>query len=99
MRFSHIRGVKNAWHIDLMVPTESGYFRSITGVFHVVINAKLAFQQFFQDMFTKEPNHLIDQALAQWEQLLLNQDASTSFKHLRLEYIDDVTLQNGTNVQ
>ena len=88
-RFSHIRGIKNAWHIDLMVPTESGYFRSITGVFHAVINVKLAFQQIFQDMFTKEPNHLIDQALAQWEQLLLNQDASTSFKHLRLEYIVD----------
>ena len=89
MRFSHIRGVKSAWHIDLMTSADSGPFRSTTGVFHAVINLKLAFQLIFQDLITNEPNRLIDLALAQWERLLLNQDAFTSFKHLRLDFIVD----------
>ena len=89
MRFSHIRGVKSAWHIDLMTSADSGPFRSTTGVFHAVINLKLAFQLIFQDLITNEPNRLIDLALTQWEHLLLNQDAFTSFKHLRLDFIVD----------
>ena len=87
MRFSHIRGVKNAWHIDLMCPPDSSPFRTVIGLFHAITNLKLAFQQIFQNLTTKEPNTLIDSALAQWERLLLNQDTSTSFKHLRLDFI------------
>jgi hypothetical protein len=87
MRYSHIRGVKNAWHIDMMCPPDSSPFKTVTGLFHAVINLKLAFQQIFQNLTTKEPNTLIDSALVQWERLLLNQDTSSSFKHLKIDFI------------
>ena len=70
-----------------MCPSDSSPFKTVTGLFHAVINLKLAFQQIFQNLTTKDPNTLIDSALAQWDRHLLNQNSSTSFKHLKIDFI------------